>query len=217
MKVLGLDPSLTSFGWCYVDTSKEGKDRLIEKGVFKTTTKQVFVDRYVFLRTELSKLIKRLNPDKIGQESSVFNATQSEAMYAVFINTCEAVRECSKDLVLLTPSQVKGHARLVLERPKGWKMEKADMVEAARQETGGKGRWKHDEADAYWIATIAGRFWKYQAGQLPDIDLTDVERHQFARQHTFTRGKKAGQTERTGLIFRGGDRFFQWSKEGKSS
>ena len=213
MRILGLDPSLTSTGWCVIDTMKPGKDRVIAKGTIKTKPRMALPDRYVLIRETVREIIREHNPDKLGIESPIFGGESSSQLFAVWVYVQEAVRAERRDFVALTPPQVKSHARLVLERPAGWKMEKADMVEAARHETGGSGRWKHDEADAYWIATIAGRFWDFHAGDIAVEDLTDVERHQFARERTFVRGRKAGQTERTGLIYRGGDRFFLWSDQ----
>ena len=44
-------------------------------------------------------------------------------------------------------------------------------------------------------------------------DLTEVEKKMFCREHTFSRGKRAGQTVKSGLIHREEDRFFLWSND----
>jgi len=88
-------------------------------------------------------------------------------------------------------------------------MDKADMVEAAKVDAQG-GRWNHNEADAYLAGVLSGRFWDLLEGVITEADLTPVELNYFTRTHTFVRGKKAGRTVRTGMIYREQDRFFPW-------
>lgn len=215
MRVLGLDPSLTAFGWAVHDTAADGTGRCEAKGVIKTSSKTLFVDRYVHLREATAGLLKQHKPDKVGLESSVFHAHQSEALYALFTNVCEALKLGGADVVFLTPPQVKAHARLFLGRPQKpkWIMQKPDMVEAARTDCGGKGRWNHNEADAYWVARVAARFWQLRAGVITESDLNPEELKHFTYVHHYKRGKRAGQVERRGLIWRNGDRFHLWSGE----
>ena len=215
MIILGLDPSLTNFGWAVHDTNAEGSARCIQRGRFKTSPKTVFVDRYVFMRDSLISLIQDINPDKVGIESPVFNDLWSEGMYGLFLYSSEALKVSKKDVVFFSPGQIKAHARLFLNRPTKpmWKMLKADMVEAAKTDSGGKGRWNHNEADAYWCAVLAGRFWSFYEGTITEEDLSSVERTQFLKIHTYIRGKKAGRTVKPGIIHREDDRFFLWSEE----
>ena len=212
MLVLGLDPSLTNFGWALHDDTQAGMARCPARGLFKTPSKQVFIDRYTYMRDSLRALIQCHKPDRIGIEYPVFNDLWSEGMYGLFLYSCEALREEGADVVFFSPMQVKVHGRLIAGRPKGWKMLKADMVEAAKEDTGGKGRWNHNEADAYLVARTAARFWQLYEGSLVEGDLTEPELKQFMKIHTYQRGKKAGKTERRGLIFRESERFFRWSQ-----
>ena len=212
MLVLGLDPSLTNFGWALHDDGALGKARSPARGRFQTPSKQVFIDRYVHMRESLRDLIQTHQPDRIGIEYPVFNDLWSEGMYGLFLYSCEALRSEGADVVFFSPMQVKVHARLLIDRPKGWKMQKADMVEAAKEDTGGKARWNHNEADAYLVARTAARFWGLYEGLLGEDDLTDPEKKQFTRIHTYQRGKKAGMTERKGILFRESERFFRWSE-----
>lgn len=215
MKVLGFDPSLTNFGWALHDTDAEGRARCVARGRFQTPAKMLFVQRYMTMRANVTALLAEHDVDFVGCESPVFNDLWSEGMYGLFLYTCEALYEAGVNLVLFSPIQVKAHARNFLDRPvvagKKWVMRKPDMVEAARLHTGGKGRWNHNEADAYWVAVTAGRFWQLLQGVISEADLTADERRQFTRIHTYQRGKKAGKTERKGLIFREDDRFFLWA------
>jgi hypothetical protein len=116
-------------------------------------------------------------------------------------------------VVFFAPTQVKSHARLFLNRPKGWDMKKPDMVEAAKLDTGGGGKWNHNEADAYWVARTAGRFWLLLNGVLKEQELTEPERKQFLDIHTYNRGKHAGETIERGIFYREDERFFRWEQE----
>jgi len=202
---------LTNYGWALHDTEAEGADRCLRRGRFQTPAKWTFVDRYMYMRESVRRLVRELQPDRIGLEFPIFDDLWSEGMYGLFLFTCEALRIEKADVVFFTPGQTKAHAAHLLERPKGWKMSKMDMVEAAKADTGGKGRWNHNEADAYWAARTAGRFWTFYEDRLTKDDLTPKERHQFARIHTYVRGAKAGKTVKTGIVYREQDRFFLWS------
>jgi hypothetical protein len=211
MLVLGLDPSLTAFGWALHDDTASGSDRCRSRGRFKTSSKMLFVDRYVDLRESLRRLLRDTKADRVGIEYPVFNDLFSEGMYGLFLYSCEALRSEGVDVVFFSPGQVKAKARLIAERPKGWKMAKPDMVEAAKVDTGGKGRWNHNEADAYLVGLIAARFWRLFDGDIDESELDEVERHQFTKIHTYTRGRRAGETVRSGILHREDDRFHLWS------
>jgi hypothetical protein len=211
MLVLGLDPSLTAFGWALHDDTASGSDRCPSRGRFKTSSKTLFVDRYVDLRESLRQLLRDTKPDRVGIEYPVFHDLFSEGMYGLFLYSCEALRSEGADVVFFSPGQIKAKARLIAERPKGWKMAKPDMVEAAKVDTGGRGRWNHNEADAYLVALIAARFWRLFDGDIQEDELDEVEQHQFTKIHTYTRGKRAGETVRSGILHREDDRFHLWS------
>ena len=148
----------------------------------------------------------------MGIEHPVFNDTYSEGMYGLFLFSLESIRGHAQDLVFFAPPQVKSFAKEILGRPKSWKMLKSDMVDAARDDTGG-GKWDHNEADAYHVARAAGRFWELYAGLITEDELTLVEARTFTRIHTYVRGKKAGQTELKGILHRESERFHLWSMQ----
>lgn len=219
MKVLGLDPSLTNFGWAVHDTEAKSVAACPERGRFQTSSKQLFVDRYIQMRDHVLSLVKRLGVTRVGCEYPIFNELWSEGMYGLFLYTCEALRIAEVDLVFFSPSQIKAHGRAFLDRPKIagklWKMGKPDMVEAARDATGGKGRWNHNEADAYWVARTAARFWQHLDGVVGEDELTRDERKQFRTIHIYKRGKRAGQTVKKGILYREDERFFRWTRNDK--
>lgn len=215
MRVLGLDPSLTNFGWAIHVTGVEGKARRESSGRFHTSCKTMdFVARNVYLRENIRTLVQEHKPDRVSVESPVFKEEYSEGMYGLFVYTNEALRAEKMDAVFWTPPTLKAHAREFLERPKGWKMSKSDMIDAARKHIGG-GRWSSDEADAYWAAVVGSRFWLLLDGVIGPEDLNDRERHNFLRIHKPKKGKKAGRTIKTGVIHRENNRFFRWSRVGE--
>ncbi len=214
MRVLGLDPSLTNFGWALHDTGHDygSRERCVTRGRFQTSGKMLYIDRYVEMRERLRELIQELKPDRIGLEFPVFNNLWSEGMYGLFLYTSEALRLEKQDVVFWSPGQVKAHARASLGRPDGWVMAKADMVDAAKADAGG-GRWNHNEADAYLVGRLAGRFWLLHDDQLKERELTPLERRIFLDIKRYVRGKKEGKVEKKGVMYREDERFFIWSRE----
>lgn len=212
MLVLGLDPSLTNYGWALHDMAAPvgAPERCVARGLFQTKPKMEFVTRYTFLRDSLRALIQEHKPDRVGVEYPIMNAIYSEGMWGLFLYSCEALRAERQDVVFWSPLQAKAHARDSLDRPPGWKMDKVDMVEAAKADAGG-GRWNHNEADAYLVAVLSGRFWSLYDGLINEGDLTPTEKRYFTAVHTYTRGRKAGKTVKKGVIYRESDRFFMWS------
>lgn len=211
MIALGLDPSMTGFGWCVHDSSAEGPARIVARGRFATSPKDVFVKRYIDLRESVGRVLDQYPQiEAVGVESPPFGELWSEGLYGLFVMVNEAIYVRRKDVVYFDPVTVK---MLVKEDPsarKG-KMFKADMVEAAKADTGIKGRFDHNEADAYHIGRFAARFWLFLRGDIPEDDLTPSEHHAFARVHTFKRGAKKGETAKLGAVFKEGQRFFRFS------
>lgn len=219
MIVLGFDPSLTNFGWCLHDTDAPIGDpgRCIARGRFQTSAKTLFIDRYIDMREHVRSLLDQLGAQygvtRIGVEYPVFHELFSEGLYGLFLYNCEALKSAKMDVVFFSPGQIKSHAHAYLQRPKGWKMMKPDMVEAAKTDCGFKGNLNHNEADAYWASRIAGRFWLFHDGLLKPEDLTPTETQQFTTIHTFKKGTRAGDTVKKGIIYREDERFFRWSQE----
>lgn len=204
---------MRNFGWAIHDTSFDRGDsqRCVQRGRFQTPAKMEFIDRYCLQRQRLRQLVRDRRPDKVGLEFPVFGNLWSEGMYGLFLFTCEAFKAEGCDVVFWAPLQIKAHARDSIDRPPGWPMDKPDMIEAAKLDTGG-GRWSHDEADGYLCAVLAGRFWMLYEGLITKEDLTPTELRYFTEIKLFVRGKKAGKTVKRGVIHRENERYFLWSK-----
>lgn len=213
MITLGLDPSLTGFGWCVHRSDVAGSGRVVAKGHYATDSKSIFVTRYIALRELLSQLLEAYPQiEAVGVESPPFGESYSEGLYGLFVYVCEAVYSHRKDVVFFDPQTVKRLVRMDPAIRRG-SMDKRDMVEAARIDTGIlKGRFNHNEADAYHIARFAARFWEFIRGELTEEDLVPSERNAFYKVHKFKKGAKAGKTTITGLAFRENARFFRFSQ-----
>ena len=209
---LGLDPSLTGFGWCVHDSAADGPARVVDRGRFATSSKAIFVQRYIELRESVAGVLDTYSGiEAVGVESPPFGEQYSEGLYALFLMVNEAIYTRRKDVVYFDPGTLK---MLVKEDPsvrKG-KMFKTDMVEAAKADTGIRGKFNHNEADAYHIARYAARFFEFVSGKISEDVLTPAEHRAFAKVHTFTRGKRKGETVRAGAAFKENQRFFRFSE-----
>ena len=212
MITLGFDPSMTGFGWCIHNSDAVGQARIVLKGRWSTAPRTVFVKRYMEFREEVDRLLFR-HPEieAIGVESPVYGEQWSPGLYALFVYVNEVVYKRRKDVVYFDPGTVKMLTKIDPKVRKG-KMFKTDMVDAAKLDTDTKGKFNHNEADAYHVARFAARFFLRLNDQIDDDDLTPSEYQAFSKIHTPTRGVRAGQTIRSGAIFKENSRFFRFSK-----
>jgi hypothetical protein len=201
---LGLDPSLTGFGWCVHRSDVAGPARVVAKGVWATPAKgRVFVWRYMFMRNSIGELLDRFpEVEGVGVESPPFGEMWSEGLYGLFLYVNEALFLRRKDVVYFDPLTVKLQAKMDPKIRRGT-MDKRDMIEAAKADTQIK-TWNHNEADAFIISRSAARFWSYLGGSLEYEELTPAEKQSFERLR--------GTQEAKGLVFRENDRFFRFSK-----
>jgi hypothetical protein len=207
---LGIDPSLTGLGWCVHDGGVAGTDRVIAKGTFRTPATRIFYWRFMYQREAISRLLDRYpQVEAVGVESPPFGESYSEGLFGLFLYVNEAIMLHLKDVVYFDPLRVKLLAKMDPEVRQG-AMDKSDMVDASRQDTG-RIDWTGDEADAYIIARSAARFWDLHAGRITPDELTPAEQHVFRSVHTYVRGKKAGRTIKQGVLYKEGDRFYQFS------
>lgn len=214
MRVFGFDPSLTHFGWALAEWEPGSIPRCLDRGELRTSSRTLFVDRYVDLRERLRDLVRQDPQALVSAEYSVFGELYSEGMYGVFLYMCECMRSERRSLVLWSPQHLKSQALASLRRPPKWKASKADMVEAAKRETGQRSpAWSEHQADAWWAARIGCRFFSLLRGEISDADLTPLERDQFVQVRVRKRGALAGTVEHTGALFKEDKRFFLWGED----
>lgn len=210
MITLGIDPSLTGLGWCVHDGGVAGTGRVIAKGTFKTPSTRIFYWRYMYLKQAVGMVLDAYPMvEAVGVESPPFGESYSEGLFGLFLYLNEAIMVRRKDVVYFDPLRVKLLAKMDPAVRQGV-MDKGDMVDAARQDTGVK-RWNHNEADAYIVARSTARFWDLHASRITPDELTPAEESVFRSVHTFVKGKKAGRTVRQGVLYKEGDRFYQFS------
>jgi Holliday junction resolvasome RuvABC endonuclease subunit len=216
MITLGLDPSLTGFGWCIHNSSVAGPGRIVLKGRQSTSPREIFVERYMRLRDFVGQVLdERPEIEAVGMESPIFGESFSPGAFGLFVMVNETVYKHRKDVVYFDPSTLKSLAKMDGSIRKG-KMGKGDMVQAARVDSSFRGRFNHDEADAYHVARFAARFWELDRGLLKESDLMPSELHTFLRTHTYKKGDRAGETVKCGTLFKENDRFFRFSQVEKS-
>jgi hypothetical protein len=164
----------------------------------------------MFLRDGVhAVLTKYPEVQAVGVESPPFGESFSEGLFGLFLYVNEAVMLHRKDVVYFDPLRVKLLTKMDPGVRQGT-MDKGDMVDAAQQDTGLR-RWNHNEADAYLIARSAARFWDLHAGVISPAQLTPAEEQVFRSVHVFSKGKKAGTTDKRGVLYKEGDRFYQFS------
>ena len=99
---------MTGFGWCVHDSDAVGPRRVIARGCFVTTPKQIFIARYMYLRDQVhALLLKYPHVRVLGVESPPFGEQWSEGLYGLFLYVNEAVFRCRRDVVYFDPVTVK--------------------------------------------------------------------------------------------------------------
>ena len=205
MRVLGLDPSLTDFGWALVDLEASGKDFLVDKGRIKTKSKDFYVTRYVKHREGVEQILDKYDPGYVGIEKPPHNASWSAGLYPIFISTSEVCWRNRMPFATFLPTQVKAFARDILDE-KG-RMTKHHMVDAAIKLMDNKWRdYLNDNiADAMIIAFGAGRLKLLIDGTIEEEDLTDKEKDRFTK--TIKR-RKTGNIDKVGMFYKEGDAYY---------
>lgn len=207
MIIIGLDPSLTGFGWSVAQCDSDGSNvELIDMGIWKTGAKMLYVLRYTFLREQLRGLLRRYpNVAIVGMEIPPLHESYSAGLYALHVMIMEALVERRIRVVHMNPSTVKSIAGEVLAY-KG-KIDKTEIVKAARilfpslQESK---RLNHNIADALVICHMTKRFHLFQQQILQHEDLTPKESQSYY-------GWKPQLKEIQGLISKEDDQWYAFN------
>ena len=215
MFILGIDPSLTKTGYCVLDNTKEKEDSVIDVGLIKTIESTLEILRYDYISKSLQKIIKKYNIKRIGSESPIFHAQQSENLFALYSFIKMMLFKNKLDVVYFAPRQLKKLARLTAIK----KVTKQDMITAMKKRLGLKKakilnvRIQGDIADAYHVAHFADRFWKIYDKKLIGNDLTDLEKETFIDKPIFKRGLAKGieKPGKQGILHRENEHFYRFS------
>jgi Holliday junction resolvasome RuvABC endonuclease subunit len=165
MRVLGIDCSSTTIGWCLLTIDENNNISLSKSGYLKPLKKGSIIDRIVDTRNKIKKLIDELCPDEIGIEEIIqFMQGKSTAKTIITLTTFNRmVCLLSYDFLNKSPSlfsvmAIRHGLKLDNKFPK-----KEDMPELVAQhlgitfpyEMGKKGKIKvenYDKADGMAVA-----------------------------------------------------------------
>ena len=217
MPIIGLDPSLTHFGWVIMDENKSGKDIMSDFGTFVTNTDDgLRVQRLIMQRERIKNLLQERNIRFISMEAPYWGDFSTEILFALnqFIHEVFLNLQC---FVMYTqPTALKKYA---LPKMKSDEVTKHHMVHQAKTELDRHGkRLSEHVADAYFAAKLGLRFYQwYTLKSIKDENLSEWELNYFCDKHTFTRGEKKGLTEYNGLIYRENDQFFDYRKQTRNT
>lgn len=203
MRALGIDPSLSSLGYCVYDSGAIDRPRrLVHSGHEGTMGDIVPVARFIRARAVVASLLRRFNVDVVGIESPAFTAGPfATTHFSLMMFASEAVFDARKDLVLFDPTTLK-----IVSTGKS-DATKADMQRAVQLDRMSTDIVQSDEADAYHAARSASRFMELREGLISPDDLTEQEQQVFLKRTK----KKRGKLIRTSHVFRENGRFYRFS------
>lgn len=211
MYILGLDPSLSKAGYVILDTDKQDGE-VKEKGLLKTSTKDgILVQRLIKQAFQIEDKIKKYEVSFVGMEAPFFGASSTEILFALnqFLHRIFLDNECF--VVAFPPQMLK---KLVFPNQSVEEIHKPNMIDRAKTMLDLHGhRLAEDIADAYWAGIFGKKFYKWFFEKtIKDKDLEDYTLGSFSGKHTFTRGKRKGFTEYTGIIYRKNEMFFDFKE-----
>lgn len=207
MKILGVDPSLTNLGYVVLEDGK-----ILERGRFQTETSDgLNLQRYVLQASSVAKLVRKYDIKYLATEAPFFSAFSTELLFALQSILHLTYWSLGLRVVLLAPLTVKSYACPKLN-PKD--VLKKDMVDSAKLDLkmGERERLANDVADAYWIAKLGSRWWSYYNKNVTAEELTTRESEIFLAEHTYTKGKKKGVTERKGIVHRKNELYYLYDE-----
>jgi Holliday junction resolvasome RuvABC endonuclease subunit len=211
--IAGFDPSLTHFGWVILDENKEGRESLLDFGMFKTDTGDGrLIQRLITQRERVRKLLTDTGVRFVSMESPYYMDFSTELLFALNQFQHEVYLDLGVFVLYLQPQSLK---KLAIPTMKTQDIDKNHMVHAAKTELDMHGkRFAEHVADAYFAGKVGRRFYQWHfLKKLTDDALTDSERDLFCGKHTFVKGVKKGITEYTGIIYRENDQFFDYRNQ----
>lgn len=211
MKVMGLDPSLTAFGWAILDSTATGTSRRLASGHEKTLPSQVSVTRYMHFRNLVRELILKYDPQKISIESAVLDGSPfSPIHYGLVLYSLEAIFEARRDVVLFDPSTLKSLISGHLKTKR--KMFKSDMQNFVKIDTMDTQTVHDGEADAYCLAYEGSRFFDVISGEISVNSLNESEIRTFISKKKTVKTLKGKIKKNASHAFRENSRWYNFSK-----
>ncbi len=208
MRALGLDPSLSAFGWCVYDSAAELRPRrLVASGHEGTLSDLVPVARFMHARSVVDSLLRRFDVDVVGIESPAFDGGPfTTTHYALMMFALEPIFERRKDCVLFDPTTLK-----LMSTGKS-AASKADMQKAVQIDRMSTEMVQSDESDAYHVAKGAARFLMLWRGELSPEDLTEHEQRVFLKRVKKPKKASRAPVRKMAHVFRQNSRFYEMSR-----
>ncbi len=212
MIVLGLDPSLSAYGWAVHDSNKKGPARRIASGHEGTLPSTVPVARFMHFRALVGSLLNRYHVDSVGIESPAYQAGPFQRIhFGLMMFSLEEIFNRRKDCVLYDPATLKLLAREDSKKFKGT-MGKLDMQRKVQLDTMDAGVIDNNEADAYLVAKFSARLGLLLRGVISPQDLTPSESAVFVARTRRVKTVSGVITKKVAHIFRENSRYFNFSK-----
>jgi Holliday junction resolvasome RuvABC endonuclease subunit len=204
LRALGLDPSLTGYGWCIYDSEAPTKtEKLVISGHEGTLSSVVSVVRFINFRSLVEDLLSRFRIDVVGIESPAFGGGPFlTTHFSLMMFSLEAIFNARKDCVLFDPTTLK-----LLSTGKS-DASKQDMQKAVQLDRMTTDLVQSDESDAYLVSRFAARFIMLKNCIISPDELSTNEQQIFLERSK----KRKGMIRRTAQIFRENSRFFEFSR-----
>jgi Holliday junction resolvasome RuvABC endonuclease subunit len=217
MIVLGLDPSLTAYGMCILDSKATGLQKRVMSRHEATLSSTVPVTRFVHFRSIVNDLLNEYKPDLVGIESPAYDAGPFQVLhYSLMTYSLEAAFNHRVDVVLFDPATLKSLVKGTNPNNKGI-MSKLDMQRFVMQETMDTNIIHDGEADAYCIAHFSSRFTELMEGTLDPATLNPSEFRVFLGKTKSVKTLKGTIKKRMGHAFRENSRYYKFSEIPKGS
>ncbi len=207
---LGIDPSLTGFGWAIHDNSATGLARIIDSGHMGTPTDMVPVMRFVVFRDLVDRVMKMHNPDCVGMESPAYTGAFQVVHHGLMLYAMEAVFYNRRDLVLFDPSTLKSLLRGMTGCTGA--INKADVQRWVSLDTMDASVINHNQADAYALGFNAARFFSLLGGHLAPESLNEYEAKIFLERTKTVKTLKGPIQKNMAHAFRENQRYFRFSQ-----
>ena len=187
--ILGLDISLTSFGWFLQDSKKKNT-----YGSFKTKPEDgIILKRIMLQRDRFVNLINDFKVDHIGIEQPLKMNFNTEILFALHQFIFEVCYTRHIKVVYIPPASIKSYVT------GNHIAEKNEIMFKTKEALGlTKERMNDDESDAYWISILTDKFWQLYYGEITEADLTEAEKYIFIK----------SKSKKPGIFHKQNDSFF---------
>jgi Holliday junction resolvasome RuvABC endonuclease subunit len=212
MTIAGFDPSMTHFGWVLLNEAKEGKESLINYGIFKTEPSDgLIVQRLITQKERIQKFLLDNKINFVSMEAPIWQDFNTEILFALNQFLHQIFLDQNIFVIYVQPMSLK---KFACPNINTLEVTKHHVIHQAKTELEKHGRrFAEHNADAYFVGKIGAYFYQwYFLKTIKDNDLPEYLQDLFFGKHTFVKGIKKGTTEYHGIIYKENDQFFDYTK-----